>query len=108
MGVRLGPFSSIVVFAVVGGRGGEACIIVVLKLAERDQSHASDVGCLVTSLTLLNVYCPPPPPPPPPPPIGQPIALRIVLLADATIVIIIVVWIDHGAQWRGVTQVFRR
>ncbi len=91
MGVRLGPFSSIVVFAIFGGRGGEACIIIILKLAECHQSHAGNVGRLVTSPTLLNVYCPPPPLPPPPAQTDHPIALRIVLLAAATIVIIIVV-----------------
>ncbi len=56
MGVRLGPFSSVVIFAVFG---------VLLKLAERHQSHAGDVRRLITSPTLLNVYCTPPPPPPP-------------------------------------------
>jgi hypothetical protein len=42
MKVRLGPFSSIIVFAVVGGRGGKACIIAVLKLAEHHESHAGN------------------------------------------------------------------
>jgi hypothetical protein len=52
MGLRLGPFSSIAVFAVVSGHAGKACIIVVLKIAEHQQSHAGNVRHLVTSPTL--------------------------------------------------------
>jgi hypothetical protein len=43
MGMRLGPFSSIDVFAVVGGHGSKAYIIIVLKLLEHHQSHAGIV-----------------------------------------------------------------
>jgi hypothetical protein len=86
MGVRLGPFSSIVVFAIVGGRSSKACIIIVLKLAEHHQSHAHDVGHLITSPTLLNVYCPPPPPHSPPAQTGHPIArLHVTVCVTVTI-----------------------